>query len=509
VTAEIRVTAEALWPEVDRLRVSGLATFDVREVELIARLAVEAGYATDGHVTVAAIRVFLQTAIGGLDTDGLQTSAAYLLGIAQEQPLASDLNARTKAAAACHGISPHGYNGQPPKGQKTKDIRMIADQLIAVHQNVVAGQAAERQRRADMPGAPQVVSIEPPQAVRAYMDGLSAIEWLERRRRTSNALWESLMEERDNQLARIGPLSPDVCVFASGSYGREEAMENSDVDLFVVDDVGPDDAAPHRLDKFELGLVLTVLDRTREARRIQRFSQGGYFQEPQSFRDMRASNGAGTAGHARPNSARTLLLANSKCFANEDLYHALRARMLDEYWRDEGGSRRPLVPDFLINDLRRLWLTMLIDYEHFYPKERLADGRRVSNSNRRIAGFKLGVAQKLGCFTPILAILERSAADGLVRTDAEAVLDMTTWQRLNLLADSSDPGIASAAVALRELYGQYLAFSNCNKQEMADRVNGADGVRAKRHFDKASTLILAMLWTYHARIPDVARFALV
>lgn len=202
-------------------------------------------------------------------------------------------------------------------------------------------------------------------------------------------------------------------------------------------------------------------------------------------------------------------LANSKCFVNEDLYLEMRALALNDYWRDHGrGKARRLVPSFLINDLRRMWLTMLVDFEHFYPKE-VWSGRPMSGTTRRIAGLKLGLPQQLGCYTPILGLLERSTSAGLERSDAEAVLNMTTRQRLDMLADSSDKTIAAAATVLRELYGQYLAFSWCNKDDMADRVDTPDWYTIKAHFNRAHNLILLMLWTYNARIPEVARFALV
>ena len=86
---------------------------------------------------------------------------------------------------------------------------------------------------------------------------------------------------------------------------------------------------------------------------------------------------------------------------------------------------------------------------------------------------------------------------------------MTTRQRLDFLAGSSDETIAAAAKALRELYGQYLAFNWCDKEEMIERVKAPDYRRIKAHFNSASTLILQMLWTYNARIPEITRFALV
>lgn len=212
---------------------------------------------------------------------------------------------------------------------------------------------------------------------------------------------------------------------------------------------------------------------------------------------------------SRLTTARALLLANSKCFWNEDLYAEMQDRAMRDYWRDHVGSAsRPLRPTFLINDLRRLWLTQLVDFEHFFQKDNV-DGRWVSGTRRRIAGLKLAVPQQLGCYTPILGILERCGEDGLRRADAEQVLRMTTQQRLIELGVSDDADIARAAPALRELYGQYLKFSWCEYADMSERVNTRDWPEIKAHFNNAARLILAMLWRYQSRVPEIARYALV
>lgn len=508
--AQLGERTEQLFGELDYLRDTGLAEFDIEKIPLLRTMTVEAGYAGAGNVTVGAVRNLLRVAIGDLDGENGQTmvsSAAALYGFAAGMDVTMAVSDRMAAAAMRRGIKERAY-----RNRKRDDMVAVALSVQSVHEAARLRALQEARRNTGLTYMPDVTG-RLPKSVRDAMQGSTAEEWLERRHQASTKLWADLMDAYQQQVATIGALSPKVCVFASGSYGRDEAMEYSDLDLFLVDDVPHADAAADgRLQKFELAATLTVIDQARQALNIQRFSQSGYYQEIQSFRDIRVDRERRDLQPdvaSRLTTARALLLANSKCLVNPELYAEMRRLAMDDYWEEEISDRKPLKPTFLINDLRRLWLTNLIDFEHFYPKDPVNGGGLISSPYRQIAFLKLGLPQKLGCYTPILGLLERCEPTGLRRAAAQEVLDMTTRQRLDFLAGSSDETIAAAAKALRELYGQYLAFNWCDKEEMIERVKAPDYRRIKAHFNSASTLILQMLWTYNARIPEITRFALV
>ena len=505
-TANPLPSADQLLPELKALRVSGLAAFDVQSVPHLARMAIDAGYTKADDVTVAGLKTFLQSAAGTLDDDRLESPVARLFGLGLDQSISDPLKSRTKAAEDARKIGPRAY-----RNHVRTEIETAAHAVVGLHRDRLAALESERRRRSGMPSSPRLVPIDPPVAVADAMNGKTSAQWLADRQQRSQELWQRLLTERDTQLQALGPLSPRLCMFASGSYGRDEAMEHSDIDMFLVDDV-PSQLRERsgRLNRFERAGALTLIERTRVQLGIQGFSQSGYYQETQSFNSMLPQED--DRFREEPSLQTTtmaLLMANSKCFFNEGLFHEMRSLATENYWRDHVGKRRRLRPTFLINDLRRMWLTMLVDYERFYPKDEVR-GRRVSGPDRKIAGLKLTMPQQLGCYTPILAMLERSTNDGLLRTEAQAVLDMTTRERLDLLANSDDRQIAESAQALRDLYGQYLAFSWCTKEQMEDRVSVERyWPEIKAHFSKAHTLILVMLWSYHAKVPDVARLVLV
>ena len=83
--AQLGERTEQLFGELDYLRDTGLAEFDIEKIPLLRTMTVEAGYAGAGNVTVGAVRNLLRVAIGDLDGENGQTmvsSAAALYGFA-------------------------------------------------------------------------------------------------------------------------------------------------------------------------------------------------------------------------------------------------------------------------------------------------------------------------------------------------------------------------------------------------------------------------------------------
>lgn len=187
---------------------------------------------------------------------------------------------------------------------------MTAGMLVSVHREALARESEQKQQLAGLPPTPDLALVDPPAAVAEVLGDRSPSDWLEARQHRCAELWDELLAARNAEIEHLGAPSPKLCIFASGSYGRDEAMEFSDLDLFLVDDAaGADPERYGRLTKFELGHALTLIDRARHARQIQRFSQGGYYQEPQSFRQMLVQGDRQKEERSTLTTARSLLLA--------------------------------------------------------------------------------------------------------------------------------------------------------------------------------------------------------
>jgi hypothetical protein len=499
-----------LTREVDKLRVSGLAITRLVGCPLVERIAVTSGLARRGKVDQIALRDLFIAAVGPLDNNQCRTSVAQLYGLGSGQLGLTHSRRKENAAKAARppvGLSLRGYTGNTEKSWMHDDVELAATRLLAVYEASAPGHALFV--AAGSTGRDEL-SLDPPAPVVAHLANCSSSDWLAQRELTCERLWRELIDERDAQLEILGSLSPNLCIFASGSFARHEANEYSDLDVFLVDEARTNTSSSSRLNRFEQAEAFTLLERCRKERGIQAYSQRGYYQQIQSFRRMLIP-GAGRSKDetATLTTTRALLLANSRCFLNEPLYLEMRQRALDDYWRDGAGMpQQPLRPLFLFNDLRRVWLTMRVNFEHDFAKKPIGS-RFDAWDLRRIAELKLHTVQQLGLWTPILGMLERSTDDGLLRKDAEEVLDMTTRQRLDELTESRNRTVAQAAAGVRDLYGQYLGYSWCGKDVMCERANAEDWGLVESHFKQIDRLVLSMLIAYADEKPTITTAALI
>jgi predicted nucleotidyltransferase len=148
----------------------------------------------------------------------------------------------------------------------------------------------------------------------------------------------------------------DVTVFAAGSYGRLEAGENSDLDLFVV---GSKTAKISRLD--ETRLLAKIAD-VNDQMGLPSFSGEMRFFKLYSAKDLIENTGHPTDDTENSFTARMLLL-ESKCVIGDKIYDEIIENVISNYFRD-GKGKSDFRPLFLLNDLLRYWRTLCLNYEH-------------------------------------------------------------------------------------------------------------------------------------------------
>jgi hypothetical protein len=243
---------------------------------------------------------------------------------------------------------------------------------------------------------------------------------------------------------------PWCSVYVTGSLARHEAFELSDLDLFIINMRAK---APTRV---EAASLVTALDHARAEAGFQPFSKGGHYLEPHSFRQMRLDAGSPQDDFSNRFTARMLLLLNSICLVNPAGYSKARDEILRLYWRDCLDENRPYIPLFLINDIRRHWLTMCLNFEQNTPPQKVGKYDSRSDGRRRIGNLKLRATRLIDCYTPILGFLHTSNPEGVTRLDAAHVLRQTPLERLRDIARESSKEASTLAVGVIECYSAYL-----------------------------------------------------
>ncbi|WP_405226861.1 hypothetical protein [Lentisalinibacter sediminis] len=184
---------------------------------------------------------------------------------------------------------------------------------------------------------------------------LSEHKSLRSRRRTAD---DRLIEIRSRFESSAAPFNRSHCtVFCAGSLGRGDVGEKSDLDVFLLSDESHH--ALSRLD--ELEMLAHVIGVNRELGSGP-LSNDGEFLKVHSIQQMLQSLGAPKDDSENLFTVRMLLILESRCVCNDEIYESAIDSVIDHYFRDSRGKRsfRPL---FLLNDLLRFWRTLCLNYE--------------------------------------------------------------------------------------------------------------------------------------------------
>ena len=144
------------------------------------------------------------------------------------------------------------------------------------------------------------------------------------------------------------PGNRDLCVVAVGSFGRHEASQESDLDVYVIH--GSKGAV-------STNQVSPILKKCAEKAGIKDL---GDF-NPISLSEMR-NNIGGNDDTNQSITNRILFLLESVCLYNETFYKKAFDRILNKYLSDAFNGKTKL-PRFLLNDIIRYYRTICVDYE--------------------------------------------------------------------------------------------------------------------------------------------------
>jgi hypothetical protein len=261
-----------------------------------------------------------------------------------------------------------------------------------------------------------------------------------------------------------------ACVYATGSFGRREASQYSDLDLFLV---GKKDGKPghdgkegsvlKRLD--EICIKADLIEATRELE-IPEFSGDGRYLTHYSVHDFTKTLGTPEDDVTNTFTARLLLLLESFPLLESAVYREVIEEVIAAYWRDYEDHKTGFLPAFLANDILRLWRTFCVNYEA--RTARVPDREKAKG---KLKNYKLKHSRLLTCYSALIYLLAIYGREQTVSpTDALTMIGHTPTERLEWLLDQ--PSLSHAHGKVNDLLAQYeefLSATNANEEELIRR----------------------------------------
>jgi hypothetical protein len=263
-----------------------------------------------------------------------------------------------------------------------------------------------------------------------------------------------------------------LCVCATGSYGRLEAWEESDADVFFLYD---DADETQRLPLTSFIRFASLLIEATEEMGFPPFSGDGRYLEVQYVGEMEDVLGSPRDDSLNAFTARMLLLLESQPVFDEPIYGRLMERIVGFYYRDFSDHREEFLPTILLNDILRFWRTLTLNYEHHRLKLAHLVGEELERkkADSALKNYKLKVSRLATCFSMVTSLSAEP-----VPVEPETVLELCRitpaerFERLRAHGTAADRLVDD----LLEVYAAFLA----NVQRPEEELLGEFAVAATR-----------------------------
>lgn len=290
--------------------------------------------------------------------------------------------------------------------------------------------------------------------------------------------------------ARLG----GTTIYATGSLGRLEAGEFSDLDVFIASGALNRECLGS-LENYEL-----IVDLIRTARQngFPPFSRDGAFLTSHSLTHIVGDVGTPGDDYSNTFTARMLLLLEGRCVYGDRAYECAVASVLERYWPAAEDRKLPV---FLINDFVRYWRTLCLNYEGY---------KRTNDplGKRRLDLLKLRLSRTWTCFSALVYLIAGLEGEQVPRTRVVAMVAASPLERMLAVAEDS-PRTRERVGALVDLYATFLGFSGRPESQVTADLE-RDDVWAE--FEKRSVMFgteMHRLVTGLAAQTAVERFLLV
>jgi len=225
------------------------------------------------------------------------------------------------------------------------------------------------------------------------------------------------LDELRRRIASIKHLSQqqNLSIYVTGSYGRLEAHQRSDLDLFFVSD------SSQGIDRTTKILTDAELIRLAQEMGFPPFSNDAQYLEIHSLLEMLEKLGSAEDDFRNLFTARMLLLLESRPVYGDEAYKRILTRIIDAYFRDYHDHTGDFRPLFLVNDVLRFWKTLCLNYEN--KRNRPED--RAQKNKHHLRNLKLKFSRLLICFSTIIPLVSSrtSSPDDILLLSQRAPLE--------------------------------------------------------------------------------------
>ncbi|MBI5112046.1 MAG: nucleotidyltransferase domain-containing protein [Rhodovulum sp.] len=263
-----------------------------------------------------------------------------------------------------------------------------------------------------------------------------------------------------------------ACIYVTGSYGRGEASEFSDLDAFIVGRENEGRRTLSRLDEICIKADLIVSLKNLE---IKEFDGDGKYLVHYTADQLATSIGKSTDDSDNTLSARLLMLLESKPIIGKDVYDEAISDIISAYWRDYEDHKLNFIPAYFCNDILRLWRTFCVNYE-----ARSETSPPEKKYKRRVKNFKLKFSRMLTCYSVLLELLGAHGARGTLSPDeAIEIAERSPTDRLEyLLQDTAYAAAHDKLFELLTLYNGFLETTAVPEERLVEQFSDKNNYRA-------------------------------
>lgn len=257
--------------------------------------------------------------------------------------------------------------------------------------------------------------------------------------------------------------SPNLCIYVTGSYGREEGGVNSDLDIFLIDTAKRKDKRISRIKKI---LIDADLIRLTKDLGFPEFSGDGEYLKIHSLTEIKGNLGSPKDDYENYFTARMLLLLESKPIFNNQKYMNSISALVESYYVDYHDHTDQFLPVFLVNDILRFWKTLCLNYEH---RRNRGGGNKPKG---HLKNLKLKNSRMLTCFSAILWIV--SNGKQCTQERIKHMFRLSPMERLYDVRNSLKNEDQHLVNTIIEEYDWFLGQTNRPEEEILKWIENED-----------------------------------
>lgn len=270
---------------------------------------------------------------------------------------------------------------------------------------------------------------------------------------------QTRLDELGKRIITIPKISDynHLTIFSAGSYARYEASEFSDIDIFLVCKQEREDLPKPHTSELRLFAELIKLA---DIMGFPEFSNDCEYLKilysPQILKNM----GSAIDDYENYFTMRMLLLLESRCLFDNDLYDEITKEIIKSYFIDYPDHEQTFQPVFLLNDICRFWKTLLMNYEH---KRIGSVDTEIKKTKQKVRNYKLKFSRMTTCFATIAAICSYK-----IPVTQDKVIEqtrLTPRQRLESIP-TRVPEAEEAVQEVLDRYSHFLDKTGLNTQDL-------------------------------------------